>query len=197
MQWLVHVADQVGEHPQGLARREGRRRAAQNPNALARHLEDVGRPRAGERQVVLGGLERDVRVVIGVLRRMREPEERRVPVLVERVLDRVGPDGGVGERFLRPQDLPDLGQRPRALQMQLGHASDDAVAGVAEGAERGAEAPECDGRESGRATCLMREDVIADSGEAQGLRPKLGQDLARARALRARSLRSTMSPVSD
>ena len=139
VQRLVHVADGVGEHPQGLARREGLRRPAQYPDALARDLEDVGRPRAGERQVVLRGLERDVRVVIGVLRRMIEPEERRVLVFVERVLDRVGPDRGVGERFLRPQDLPDLGQRPRALQMRLGHASDDAVAGVAEGAEGGPE----------------------------------------------------------
>ena len=96
----------------------------------------VGRA-PGSDEVVAGGLERDVRVVIGVLRRVLEPEERRVAVLVERVLDRVGPDSGVGERFLRPQDLPDLGQRARALQMQLGHAPDDAVPGVAEGAKRG------------------------------------------------------------
>ena len=51
----------------------------------------VGRA-PGSARSYFGGLERDVRVVIGVLRRMIEPEERRVPVLVERVLDRVGPD---------------------------------------------------------------------------------------------------------
>ena len=55
MQRLVHVADRVGEHPERLARRERLRRAAQDADALARDLEDVGRPRAGERQVVAGG----------------------------------------------------------------------------------------------------------------------------------------------
>ena len=54
--------------------------------------------RAGQRQVVARHLERDVRVVIRVVGRMRQPEERCVAVLVERVLDRVGPDGGIRQR---------------------------------------------------------------------------------------------------
>ena len=146
----------------GLAPREGRRRAAEHADALARHLQDVGRPRAGERRVVLGGLERDVRVVIGVLRRMREPEERRVPVLVERILDRVGPDGGIRECFLRPQNLSDLGERPRALQVKLGHASDDAVPGVAERAERSSRSARMASPGACRASVLHAEDVTAD-----------------------------------
>ena len=136
---LVQIADEVREHPERLARRERLRRATEDADALARDLDDVGGPRAGERHVVLRGLERDVRVVIGILRRVLEPEERRVAILVERILDGVGPDARVGERLLRPKDLPHLGQRPRALQMQLGHASDNAVAGVAKSAERRAE----------------------------------------------------------
>ena len=139
MQRLVQVADRVGEHPQGLARRERPRRAAQDADALTRDLNDIGRPRAGKRQVVLRGLEGNIRVVIGVLRRVLEAEERRVAVLIEGVLDRVGPDGGIGERFLRPEDLPDLGERAGALpglsKVELGDAADDAMAGVAEGSE--------------------------------------------------------------
>ena len=105
----------------------------------------VGRA-PGSEKVGPGGLERDVRVVIGVLSRVLEPEERRVAVLVKRVLDCVGPNSGIGERFLRPENLPDFVQRARALQMKLGHATDDAVTGVPEGAKRG---PQC--RDSGDA----------------------------------------------
>ena len=67
---------------------------------------------------------------------MRQPEERRVAVLVERVLDRVGPDGGIRERFLGTQNLADLRQRAGVLQVDFGDASDDAVSGVTEAAER-------------------------------------------------------------
>ncbi len=70
---------------------------------------------------------------------MRQPEERRVAVLVERVLDRVGPDGGICERFLRTQNFADLRERAGVLQVDFGNASDDAVPGVTEGAERRAD----------------------------------------------------------
>ncbi len=208
MQGLVHVTDEVREHPDGLPPREGRRRAAQHANARARHLEDVGRPRAGERRVVGAGLKRDVRVVIGVLRRMREPEERRVPVLVERVLDRVGPDGGIRECFLRPQNLSDLGERPRALQVQFSHASDDAVPGVAERTERRAEGEDggqCDDK------VLHDGDLTADFWVAPALCLHLAQcsrgpqaparsraaTSRRARAAGASSLSATLARVSD
>ena len=73
---------------------------------------------------------------------MRQPEERRVAVLVERVLDRVGPDGGIRERFLGTQNLADLRERAGVLQVEFGDASDDAVPGVTEGAERRADCQE-------------------------------------------------------
>jgi hypothetical protein len=83
-----------------------------------------------------------------VLRRV-EPE-RRVTVLIERVLDGIGPHGGVSERFLRPENL--LTSVAASLQM-----------------ERSAGRRRCDGRNrQAPSVDECKEDGEAESGRASG-----------------------------
>ncbi len=142
----MDVGDEVRDDPQCLALREHARAVLQDTDGFTRRLDDVGRAGAGDVERVAFGLEREIGVVIRVVRRMTQLEDVGVGVLVDRILDRVGPHRGVSKRLIGRQDATDLLQSARAVQMQLGKRPDDAVSGRTERVDREGEARNESGR---------------------------------------------------